>query len=179
MTSKNTGIFQHFLAGMVGCLLTLIATALILYLFFDTTLIDAKSAIEKGQCLKADKIGICFYDENWDSETYLAVISGFYTTIITLLIALLSIVGVFAFVVIRANAIGHADEQIKMEVERFVETGQMKEIFHEKFSTTVEDMTREHITGTKGRMDAIEAALEEVGISVGGKLTGKGVDGEE
>ena len=162
-------IYVVGIASLTGVMTTLVVILLALVVFswrFEPYFVLAKEAIEASQCRPLSKGVYCFFDENWDSSTYLAIISNFYTTIITVLIALIGIIGVFAFVVIRANAISHAEEVIEKQVTDAIDNGRLKDTVDAAIIKSVRELGME----LKKRLDDAELQIEELGGSIGGKL---------
>ena len=108
-TLGNIGVSTFF--GAIGAIIALLVSVFAVYLFIDLSFLSSAS------CGAADDYVYCFFDEKWDSGTYLSTITGFYSTIITLLIALLGVVAGLAFIVIRSSALQQAEESIEKEVD--------------------------------------------------------------
>lgn len=109
------------------------------------------------------KFTYCFYDEEWDSETYLAAITSFYTTLITVLIALQALISWVSFIVIRNSN----KQEIESEVEK-----ELPNFFRNKNSDTVikealqDNMKREVLRVVKDRADSEDEAVDGLQDSV-------------
>lgn len=162
MTDKkgkiNNAVSAFF--GAVGALVALLLAFLAGYIYIDFSFLPAAS------CGGSENYVYCFFSENWDSETYLSVVSGFYSTIITILIFLLGAVAALAFIVIRGSALQQAEEAIEKEVDRFFETSKAEEKIHEG----LEKVGRIELGKIEVRLEVIEIALDEADILKDGKL---------
>lgn len=65
------------------------------------------------------KFSYCFYSEEWDSATYLSTISTFYTTLITILIALQALISWISFIVIRNSNKQTIESEVEKELPNF------------------------------------------------------------
>lgn len=151
--SKNVAIST--LAGAIGAIVVLVLVAFVGYLFLDLSLLSSTS------CGRGDEYVFCFFDDNWDSGTYLSVITSFYSTVITVLLGLLGAVAAFTFFAIRSSAFQQAEETIANEVERFFTTDKRaKEVIKDSLPELVEDEFKD----VADRLENIETQLEEQGL---------------
>ena len=156
----STSIATSVLFGAVGAFAALLVAVFAGYIILDFSFLPAAS------CGGNDDYVYCFFDKNWDSGTYLSVITEFYSTIITVLMGLLGTVAAFAFFAIRGSAFQRAEETIEKEVERYIDTDKAKDIIHRSLET-IENVELDKINL---RLDEIEVALEEAEIPINRKL---------
>ena len=151
--SKNVAIST--LAGAIGAIVVLLLAAFVGYLFLDLSLLSSAS------CGSADDYVYCFFDDDWDSGTYLSIITSFYSTVITVLLGLLGAVAAFTFFAIRSSAFQQAEETIANEVERFFTIDKRaKEVIKDSLPELVEDEFKD----VADRLENIETQLEEQGL---------------
>jgi len=102
---------------MIGAFVALLIAACFAYISFDFLFLTGAFCQTKGS------LSVCFFDDKaWDAENYLSVITGFYSTIITVLIALLGGVAAFAFFAVRGSALQRAEEDIEKEIGQYFES---------------------------------------------------------
>ena len=110
-------ILPAAITAMITTLVLFALTCLVfLHAFWDVTYIDM------SDCPEGIDAKYCFAAGNWDSETYLAIITDFYSVIITVLIAALGVLSVFAFLVIRGTARHHAEQELEAVVANYFAT---------------------------------------------------------
>ncbi|MEP0503330.1 MAG: hypothetical protein ABJD13_02475 [Paracoccaceae bacterium] len=118
------------LATYLGLLLCAISTTIALLILGSIAMahiVDIKF-LEDVACQRQQGAGpfptvsYCFYSEEWDSATYLSVISTFYTTLITVLIALQALISWISFIVIRNSNRQEIESEIEKEIPNFFRT---------------------------------------------------------
>ncbi|GAA0616284.1 hypothetical protein [Paenochrobactrum glaciei] len=108
----------------VGC--SAIASAaisfLVVYIFYHFMV--GTNFINSENCFSNGGYQLCYYGENgvWSDAAYLQTISSFYTSLITVLIAIIALVGVVATLSLRASVRAHADQEIPTFVKAHFET---------------------------------------------------------
>lgn len=102
------------LLGVIGTLITLIILALAVHHYIDPSFLT-------NYLVKNTQGGytVYFFDEVWDSETYLSIITTFYATIITILVTLLGAVAALAIFAIKGASLEKTEEVAEKEVRRF------------------------------------------------------------
>ncbi|MBO6805521.1 hypothetical protein [Thalassospira sp.] len=162
--------------------LTSVGIAILLYNTLDVAF------IENASCNSGGVWSYCFFDEGkvWDSETYTALLTNFYTTIITFLAVIISIISVVAFFVIRETARSHAEDYIEKEIQKIIQNDRLKGIVKDSItddvlrnatSNFVHEQTRPivHANETLSeRLDTVEAALESLDVLDSSHTLGEG-----
>lgn len=150
----TTNIAVSIFFGAVGAFAVLLLAVFSGYWVLDLSFLSTAS------CGRDDDYVYCFFDDVWDSATYLSVVTSFYSTVITVLIALMALVAGLAYIAIRNSYFQRGEETIEKEVVRFFKTddGEMK---IRKGLKTIKEIEKENIDL---RLDVIEVALEEAGI---------------
>lgn len=148
--------------GAMGALVVLLSVVFVGYLLIDF------SFLPDASCGGSDDYVYCFFDDKWDSETYLSVVSGFYSTIITILIFLLGTVAALAFIVIRGSAFREAEEAMEKEVDRYFESSKAEGKIHK----WLEKIGGIELEKMKGSLDEMKVALYEEGILIDENLGG-------
>lgn len=116
-TNKKSSLsFTHIFLGSLISSILIIAFGI--FLFSQTNDInfwskDALKAIHGNN--------LCYFDEKWDSGTYLQTITSFYTTIITLLIAMQAIISWISFVIVKNSSKEAIDNSVEKELPRIME----------------------------------------------------------
>ena len=154
MLRSTLNIAVTVLSGAVGAFAVLLLAVLVGYWTLDLSFLPTAS------CGKGDDLVYCFFDDRWDSETYLAIITNFYSTIITVLLALIALVAGVAYMAIRSSAFQRAEETIEREVVRFFKTDEG----NIKIRKGLEAIGVTEYEKTRLRLDVIEVALEEADI---------------
>ncbi|APX17127.1 hypothetical protein BWR17_15665 [Phaeobacter inhibens] len=85
----------------------------------DFNFMDAAACKQLSGSRFWSKHTYCFYSEEWNEETFLAAVSGFYSTLITVLIAAQAIITWFAFVVLRGSHKTAIEEEVENELPRY------------------------------------------------------------
>jgi len=162
---QNNGILTCVLAGTSGSIIVLLVIGVIGMVWWDPIFVNLMQSSEH-MCEAHMEGYYCFFSQNWDDGTYLSSITGFYTNLITVLLALMAIMSALSFVVIRSSAKGHIEDY----VDNVIEQPHMKHMFDEQISNAV---TKNIDYGElSSRVDEIERILEdEIGSKVSGTLT--------
>lgn len=150
----NNSLFACFFAGFLGGLAALLITFLIVYHFFDFHF------IENASCGEGKALAYCFFDKQWNSSTYLSIITSFYSIVIAMLIGLLGAVAAFAFLSIRTSALRQAEGDIEKQVDIYFEQTKAEE----KIQKGLKQLGNVEIEKLGNRLEAIEIALEEAGL---------------
>lgn len=146
--------------GAVGSFMAMLLTAFAVYIFIDL------SFLSNASCADDQGFIYCFFDDQWDSETYLSALTGFYSTIITVLIGLMGVIAAFAFFAIRGSTLQQGEEVIEKEVDRYFKSEQSDV----KLQKSIEAVGLNETENIKLRLEEIEIALVEAEILKDGKL---------
>lgn len=150
----TTNIAVSIFFGAVGAFAVLVLAVFSGYWVLDLSFLPAAS------CGKGDDYVYCFFDDVWDSATYLSIVTSFYSTVITVLIALMALVAGLSYIAIRSSYFQRGEETIEKEVVRFFKTDEGKMKIREGLGT-IEEIDKENI---ELRFEVIEVALEEAEI---------------
>ena len=109
---------------------------------------------------------ICFFDnENkWNSDTYLSTITSFYSTIITILLAVLTLLSVVAFLVIRSSSIESAERRAEKIVEKYIGSSEFRDMLSNEVTKSVKEATEENLNKISVRLELVENVLLDKGI---------------
>lgn len=154
--------------GLLACALTTTVVIIGVGGYTIMHMVDVKfltdvACQDFGPSKYVPKFTYCFYDEEWDSETYLAAITSFYTTLITVLIALQALISWVSFIVIRNSN----KQEIESEVEK-----ELPNFFRSKNSDTVikealqDNMKREISKAINKQRDSEDEAFDGLQESV-------------
>lgn len=135
------------------------------------------------------KYTYCFYGQDWDEEAYLSAISGFYSTLIAVLIAVQALISILAFVVVRASNRSAIEEEIEKELPRYFDTvksvDRVKSFVEVASKASVADQyaqMEKTIRGLQGELEEVQARLyelEENGNAIEVEDVAEGLNAEE
>ena len=137
--------------GAIGAVLALLVAFIILYLLVDVSFVI--------KALDSNSPGggkVYFFDESWNDETYLSVITGFYTALITILIALMGVVAAFAIFMIKGASLEKIEETTEKEVKVYFEKASTLDVINKLLGI----LQIERITKLEDRIVKIEQDLE-------------------
>lgn len=143
----NIGVSLFF--GVVGASIVMFLVIFAAYFMLDL------SFVSNASCGSTGEAAYCFFDDKWDSDTYLSIITEFYSTVITVLIFLVGVMAAFAYVVIRGSAMQQAEEEIEREVDRYFETGKAQE----RILRGMGEAWKGEVGSIQERLELIEDAL--------------------
>ena len=114
----------------LGYLLCAVVTALVLLLLLAlavTHIVDI-SFLSDAACRRIESTTwyssytYCFYGADWDQSTYLSAVSGFYSTIIAVLVAVQAIVSGLAFVFVRSTNRRAIEDEVEVQLPAYFGT---------------------------------------------------------
>lgn len=92
-TSKPVGIFWGYLLVAVSTAVVLVGILVVFAAHVvDFSFLSDAACRAVPQTRFYDSFTYCFYGTGWDEETYLAAVSGFYSTLIAVLVAVQALV---------------------------------------------------------------------------------------
>lgn len=150
--SKPVGIFWGYLMVAVSTAVVLVGILVV----FATHIVDF-SFLSDAACREVpqtrfyDSFTYCFYGTGWDEETYLAAVSGFYSTLIAVLVAVQALVSWVAFTVIKSSNKQAISEEVEKEIPYFFRTKDadpivrdaLQEISYEAARTALREMMKD------------------------------------
>lgn len=157
-------------AGLISSLFVIF----VFYLFIsDTNFMKGES------CVAGAYYQFCYYGEGgvWDDASYLQTITSFYTAIITVLIAVIAMVGLVATLSIRAGVKAHAEQEmpsiVKAHFDRQDTSDDMRAIVYSVIKASLENGSLsmsvpkdgelgEAIRAIEIRLETVEHDMEEV-----------------
>ena len=176
---KPVGIFW-------GYLLVAVSTAVVIVgiLFVFATHIVDFSFLSDAACREVpktryyDSFTYCFYGSDWDEETYLAAVSGFYSTLIAVLVAVQALISWLAFTVIRSSNKQAIGEEVEKEVPYFFKTkdadrllqAALKEISHKAAKDALNELRKEDDKSTEELQQAVYDELQPALEGVRGEM---------
>lgn len=151
------GLFLSVSGGFVAAIVTLIAA------FFFMGKIGFISAIDCGDYLK---VYLCFVDNGsaWGDSAYLQMITNFYTTIITVLIAALALVAALGAYTLRASSRFQIEQDLPGAVSDFFERERSRELLSKVVVPSVEEKLASSLSSismpTEGELAGAFSALQ-------------------
>lgn len=167
-SARPLAVRDILLASLASALASPILIGLIVYALADEQLIalarDLFNDRPENQALPP----------NLGPASYLSIMTNFYTTILTVLIFVLSLVSAFAFFFIRTNSIAHVGEKVEEFVPTYFQDGAgakvLKEKLEEPITERISSSYSKKFNEIRNRLDDFEVAFEQLGVSVTEKL---------
>ncbi|WP_114011716.1 hypothetical protein [Cohaesibacter intestini] len=162
--NKPVGIFWGYLLVAVSTALALVA---LLFWFFATFMVDL-SFLSDAACRKVsetrfyDSFTYCFYGSDWDEESYLSAISGFYSTLVAVLVAVQALISWLAFTVIRSSNKQAIGEEVEREVPYFFKTKDADRLMREALNDISYQAAKEALSNLRKDDDKSTEELQQV-----------------
>lgn len=138
------------------------AGAIVLMQFVDIRFVSEAACQHIDSLNLGGKFTYCFYGEDWDEETYLSAISGFYTALITVLIAVQALVSVLAFVVVKASNKSAIEDQIESELPKYFDSVRAVDRVKSFVESASKDAIAAEAEQLLNRIRGLQGDLEEV-----------------
>lgn len=119
---------------MFGALFACTVFSIIVYFKTDFALLDADF------CGKRFDWVLCYASAEWNEETYLATITSFYETIIVVLLALLTALAFFSFVIIRSDTKEWVFEGVNSQFEIFTRSTELQDRLEKATKESLEEL---------------------------------------
>lgn len=158
---RPVGIFWSYL-------LVAVLTAVVLVGFlalFAMHMVDF-SFLSDAACRKVEttrfssEFTFCFYGSDWNEETYLSAVSGFYSTLVSVLVAVQALISWLAFTVIRNSNKQSISEEVEREVPFFFRTKDADKLLQETLMAISVKAAKEAIKGLRTDDDKATEALQ-------------------
>lgn len=133
------------------------------------------STFPESDCLTNAGQSICFFTNTMTSDGMIAVLSGFYTNLIVILIGILTLIGIIAALSLRYSAKQHVEAELPSLTENFFTNNNGKKLLVEHIAEGISevrgavkqlsDKSGEHsefITGFSERLERLECLIEEM-----------------
>ncbi|PZX03189.1 hypothetical protein LX82_03791 [Celeribacter halophilus] len=133
------------------------------------------SEFSPSDCYEGQETTVCVFKNNLSSDGMISVISTFYTNLIVILVAILTIIGIIAALSIHYSAKQHVETELPELTELFFTTGKGKPLLKEGFDqqssalqvklTEVEESISSHtefISGFSDRLNKLEYNIENM-----------------
>lgn len=120
-----------------------------------------------GVCSSQPVNSYCGDPANWNSETYLSAITDFYSDIITVLVAIIGLIGVLGFLYIKSHTVSQLEDAVDKGLEKQSETIR----YREQLENIVDDSVKTEIGTMLDRIEEIERVLVDEGfdlVTIGG-----------
>jgi len=172
---RPLAIWEIALVSAASVSIALVLVALIVFWWIDDKLIS--SLLADAPTSGDNNSPTLTLDQN----SYLAIITNFYGTLVTVLIFVLSLMSVFAFVFIRSNTVAHVGEKVEEFVPTYFKDGAgygVLEATITKIETPLGEKIREDYRALYDKVDVIEFALEDAGILINEKLEDRSDEAE-
>lgn len=170
MMRKEYGIYWKYLLCAV---VTTVSLAMLAVLFFKMNM-DVKF-LSQAACQQvkvtpfSKEYTFCFYGSDWDEGTYLSSITNFYSSLVTVLIAVQGLVSALAFIVIKASNKRIIEEEVESELPKYFGTvaavDQMKSFVGGVVRSSIVDETKElnnRILGLESEIEELQANMYEL-----------------
>ncbi|MCL7999648.1 hypothetical protein M8994_15485, partial [Brucella sp. 21LCYQ03] len=112
----------------VAAVSAFVATAITICLQFYLDKSQSKIFVNSSNCVEMNGQPVCFLSSPLADIDVLSTMTSFYSNLIVLLVALLTITAAFAALTIRASAKNHVENELPQLTQRFFESDDGKEI---------------------------------------------------
>lgn len=132
----------YLLCAVVTAIALLICLALAITHVVDVSFLSDAACREVSGPYILSSFTYCFYGSGWDESTYLSAVSGFYSTIIAVLVAVQALVSGLAFVFVRSTNRRAIEDEVEVQLPSFFQTikaAEMVETVVEKVSSNAID----------------------------------------
>lgn len=146
--------------SIVGAIIVNVTIFTVVNYFFDFNFIT------KYNCGETLSIHYCLFNSEFNKDSYLSIISNFYNTVITVLLALSAILATLAFVVIKESAKQHTLDAVSIELEKYFAGDKSQKDIASKIESLVAEKITEIDKTNQKQFEAIRIALEDEGIVV-------------
>ncbi|WP_299144185.1 hypothetical protein [uncultured Tateyamaria sp.] len=161
--NKSKSIYWGYLACSV---ITSIVLIVLVGLFFlhvvDVSFLSDAACRQIESSRYYDKFTYCFYGSDWDEETYLAAVSGFYSTLIAVLVAVQALISWLSFAVIRSSNKQSIEEEIEKEIPYFFRTKDADRLLEDALTAISADAAKNAIKGLRQEDDKAMEALQKL-----------------
>lgn len=154
------------------CIAASLASSFLVFYIFYSYMVD--SAFYDGEsCLSLSNAQVCYFAKNsvWSDSSYLQTITGFYTSIITVLIGIIAIVATVGAYTIKASIRAQAEQEMPLYVASHFDhvsgQNQVRSVVEDKMSAKINSLPipengplSEWIASIERRLESIEN-LEE------------------
>lgn len=155
--SEKRWYHRDFVVALLAALLAILIVAFIFWILWVFVFDVNNLLLDDGSCVEKNGGISCFIktDKTWDANEYLGIVSGFYSTIITLLIAILAIFSFVGLFVIRNSYRSMIEDAVERELPNYFE----KKTNEEKLKDAVYDVVERRIGK---RIEALEAENQKI-----------------
>ncbi|WP_353297602.1 hypothetical protein [Sulfitobacter pacificus] len=130
MSEQNTNgklpwrpiFFGYLLCAVVTAVVLLVCLALAITHVVDVSFLSDAACREVSGPYIFSSFTYCFYGSEWDESTYLSAVSGFYSTIIAVLVAVQALVSGLAFVFVRSTNRRAIEDEVEEQLPSYFET---------------------------------------------------------
>lgn len=168
MTLENQSQITPRRPIFLGYLLSAVATAMVVLLLLAlavTHIVDV-SFVSEAACRRFETTSwyssftYCFYGSDWDQSTYLAAVSGFYSTIIAVLIAVQALVSGLAFVFVRSTNRRSIEDAVEVQLPAYFGTvkalNTIKKIVDEVSADAVPNAVKQSTADIQDKLSDLE-----------------------
>lgn len=121
--------------------LTTIVSIALLYLFLNTNV--KFSEFPKSNCMPTDNGTFCFFNNNMPAGGMISALSGFYTNLIIIMTAFMTILGILVAFNIQHNAKVKVETELPQLVSSFFKSMDGKSILDEQISFKFQEIKKE------------------------------------
>jgi hypothetical protein len=169
--NRSYGIFWRYLLCSVATTIALVGLAALAFLhIFDFAFLEDAACKEVEASKYYKEFTYCFYGSDWNEETYLATVSGFYSSLVAVLVAVQAMISVLAFVVIKTSNKGAIEEEVEKELPKYFATvaavDQVRGFVDESVRSALGQnlaVVNTQIEGLMGQLEELQAQVFELG----------------
>ncbi|WGR57416.1 hypothetical protein [Paracoccus versutus] len=126
-----------FLVGVFGVFVPICVNLAFFWFMRKTVFYSAPN------CSTVSDVFYCYLNQGgaWSDATYLQTITGFYTSVITILIAALAVVAAFGAYTLKASARAQIEQEIPPHISDYFDRDKGKELLAKQAATVVSDQS--------------------------------------
>lgn len=158
---------QAVLISLVTTIVTMGFVTMVYYFFIKSTVL-----FNHENCRSVEGIFYCYISQAsaWDESTYLQTITGFYNTVITLLISTLAIVAAFGAYTIKASIRSQIEQEFPGHVADYFEREkgfeQLNKASRAALNASIDSLPMPQEGGLRNYIASLESKLEKMELQL-------------
>lgn len=136
--TQNGRLRLVFLVGIFGVVVPICVNLAFFWFMRQTAFYSAPN------CSTISDVFYCYLNQGgtWSDATYLQTITGFYTSVITILIAALAVVATFGAYTLKVSARAQIEQEIPSHISDYFDRDKGKDLLAKQATTVVSDQSQ-------------------------------------
>ncbi len=106
--------------GVITASVVLFVSFYLFNFFVDIKFISSSACLREQKIFFVEGMTVCLLSDNWNDSTYLSAVTGFYSTVISLLIGILALTTWLSFAILRSSHKREIEQQVVEEVPHYL-----------------------------------------------------------